>query len=513
MSKPLFNDKNCARRNRVAAVRDGVDTMPVKLYPSKADGFVITGKSRPKLTFSAGTLPSDLDDALAVINLSFDEKPFTKEDVYIHYMEAANSSFIGDRFMFLDATTLRNVARRGEEGIAFMNSHRTGGLSAPAELPMGRTFAGRYEEFSEGDRSVKRALLGVYMVKGQHPNGLLGPSTDDIHKGIEAGTINDVSIGLSSAGYRICDICTRELDDPDCPHIPGSKMGLTPEQIEAQKARGVADGKGSYTLVDGVPYEVSAVFKGAVEGAGFRKALLSMRGRGLKSRDRDEILLSYRGMVTGNHGKGGIKMGLRDFFARWQAEGEPDELESLDTLLSDTVRPRTDRAKFSAGRLLPDRRENDDGDLEVRRADLERQAKRLEAQRIEFRTSVLRVEGETFAKSLGDKVTPAERTAIGTLYTYCGLVDDSGQFKDGDGEPVSLVKLLKRTVEGRRSLGLRTEEVADGKPVGENERVLTPGDGMPEEVSPERLAQLLGYTSIGSDALAQAALAAANRVK
>jgi hypothetical protein len=125
----------------------------------------------------------------------------------------------------------------------------------------------------------------------------------------------------------------------------------------------------------------------------------------------------------------------------------------------------------------------------------------------------LRVEGETFAKSLGDKVTPAERTALGTLYTYCGLVDDAGQFKDGDGEPVSLVKLLKRTVEGRRSLGLRTEEVADGKPVGENERVLTPGDGMPEEVSPERLAQLLGYTSIGSDALAQAALAAANRVK
>jgi hypothetical protein len=409
MSKPLFDDKKCARRNRVAAVRDGVDTMPVKLYPSKADGFVITGKSRPKLTFSAGQLPSDLDDALAAINLAFDEsEQLAKEDVYIHYMEAANASFIGDRFMFLDATTLRNVAKKGEEGIAFMNSHRTGGLSAPAELPIGRTFAGRYEEFSEGDRAIKRAILGVYMVKGQHPNGVLGPSTDDIHKGIEAGTIKDVSIGLSTAGYRVCDICTRELDDPDCPHVPGSRMGLTPEQIEAQKARGVTDGKGSYTLVDGVPYEVSAVFKGAVEGAGFRKALSAMRGHGLKSRDRDEILLSYRGMVTPNHGKGGIKMGLRDFFARWQAEGEPDDLESIDTLLSDTVRPKpTPPLKHPR----PARYENDDGDLEVRRADLERQAKRLKAERLEFRTAVLRVEGETFAKSLGDKVTPAERTA------------------------------------------------------------------------------------------------------
>jgi hypothetical protein len=55
--------------------------------------------------------------------------------------------------------------------------------------------------------------------------------------------------------------------------------------------------------------------------------------------------------------------------------------------------------------------------------------------------------------------------------------------------------------------------VAEGKPVGEGERVLTPGDRVPEEVSPERLAQLLGYTSIGSAALSDAALAAANRVK
>lgn len=73
------------------------------------------------------------------------------DDVYSHYVEAASFRFIGDRFMFLDASTLGNLARRcgRGSGFAFMNSHRTGGISASIGLPFGGSSSGRYEEFTD----------------------------------------------------------------------------------------------------------------------------------------------------------------------------------------------------------------------------------------------------------------------------------------------------------------------------------------------------------------------------
>jgi len=275
-----LDPEKCRARSRLAARRDGVDAAPVRLLAGAG----------------TGRLPVTAAQALERINALVPGSVLTADDVFLHTMEAANSNFIPDRFLFLDDSTLRNIARDGEAGVAFMNSHRSGGLSHPSELPFGRTFAGRYEQ--EGREA--RALLGVYMLRQNQdgepyrPNGNSGPSTADLHAGIESGTIFDVSVGLYG-GTPTCDVCGEDLnglkpgwhagDFPEylCPHAPGTTLEMTEAEQAAQRARGVPDGKCSYTLVGARLGEVSAVFDGAVPGAGFRKALSLCAGMGAET--------------------------------------------------------------------------------------------------------------------------------------------------------------------------------------------------------------------------------------
>lgn len=287
-----FDKTKCQQRNRIAAKRDDVDASPLSMLPSNS------GMAMP------------IDEALACINShrATDTPELTADDVYIHYAEAANDNFIGDRFMFLDADTLRNMATDAESGVAFMNSHRTGGLSSPAELPFGRTFMGRYEDGGDS----KRCVLGVYMLKGVYPNGQSGPSTDDLHRMIDAGTLFDVSVGLSQGRY-VCDVCGVNLDTDECAHVPGTTEGMDDEQIAAQLARGVPRGCASYSICDARLSEVSAVFDGAVPGAGFRKFL---------SRARQG--LSTRATVQGQHA-----------YAKLLQEGDIDMGEDIITAIKE----------------------------------------------------------------------------------------------------------------------------------------------------------------------------------
>jgi hypothetical protein len=268
---PKFDRSKCAQRRWIAARRDGVNATPVKFLKSAppAGGRVLD---------EDGFIPQNDMEALAIINgLRQGETPLSLNDVWIHYAEAANDNFIGDRYAFLSERTLRNIAADARAGFAFMNSHRSGGLSTPAELPFGRTFTGRFEMFDGPDGPAKRAIVGFYMTRGIHPNGTSGPSTDDLHASIDARTIFDVSVGLWG-GSAVCDVCGVDLYAQDdkghytCPHVPGSHASMTPEEITAQEERGVTGGKASYTLDNARCSEVSAVYDGAVPGAGFQKA-------------------------------------------------------------------------------------------------------------------------------------------------------------------------------------------------------------------------------------------------
>lgn len=229
-----------------------------------------------------GKLPASDAEALTIINGLRAEGAvaLTEEDVYIHYLEAANDNFVSDRFCFLGESTLKNIAQGAAEGFAFLNSHNTGTYVRPPDLPLGRTFCGRYETLpAEGEESspTRRAVVGIYMVRGVLPNGSNGPGTDDMHRMIDARTVFDCSVGLYE-GKAICDVCGNGVWDYDeeyrflCPHLPGTTYRMTEDEIATQLERGVTEGCASYTIEEGRANEVSAVYDGAVPGAGFVKA-------------------------------------------------------------------------------------------------------------------------------------------------------------------------------------------------------------------------------------------------
>lgn len=269
-----FDADKCSLRKRIAAKRDAVEAFPIRLYRTE---------ELPQAFAAMPKLPKGAADAMERIRRNQPEgaTPLEEADVFMHVLEAANTNFIPDRWMFLDPTTLRNCAADAERGLAFMNSHRTGGLSTPAELPFGWTFAGQYDE------QEQRTLEGIYMLAHHNgepvrPNGDAGPSTAELHAMINAGTVRDVSVGLYG-GKAICDVCGEDLEayrigadgwmEYACPHVPGTDQKMGPSEIKQQKKRGVPEGCASYSLVGARQGEVSAVYDGAVPGAGFRKAL------------------------------------------------------------------------------------------------------------------------------------------------------------------------------------------------------------------------------------------------
>jgi hypothetical protein len=311
-------------------------------------------------------------------------------------------------------STLRNIAEDARAGIAFMNSHRGGGMSHPAELPMGKTFAGRYEEYKDG---TKRAVLAFYMLKGQFPNGPSAPSTDAMHAGIAGGTIFDASVGLDG-GEKVCDVCgnevnsTREEEDADgykrrvrlCAHVPGTTHKMSKDEQATQKARGVKKGTATYTLHNAHCGEVSAVYDGAVPGAGFTKALALARdltpAERLQARaayatllrkgdfDMDEI----SDAVAGGFERAMLRLGLR-------RDPEPEMLQA------------------AIGETGPSARETDLAtQLAAKEAELAAKETQLAVER---RQRAERSAGETATRFIeSGYLLPEKQPAFQALYTY-----------------------------------------------------------------------------------------------
>jgi hypothetical protein len=274
----MSQDK-CKQRSRLAALRYDVNAVPLRFIGSSTRQ---ANEDFMELK-TVGKLPESNDSIMRLINSKLPEgsPPLTSDQVYVHFHEAANNNFVSDRSMHMSEKTLKNIGQDAAAGVAFMNSHRTGGMSSPSELPFGRTFAGQYQEgFDDNKRPIRRSIIGVYMLKGTHPNGQNGPSTDDLHQGILSGTIFDISVGLSGGEY-ICEVCSNPLNARDddgeylCNHYPGTHMGMTKEEILAQKKADPQNTKGlaSYLLDDAHLNESSAVYDGAVPGAGIKKVM------------------------------------------------------------------------------------------------------------------------------------------------------------------------------------------------------------------------------------------------
>jgi hypothetical protein len=248
----------CLQRNKVASLRNLAEAAPVRLGGGSGLRFFASGTPEGTLIDSIGEIPKEDDEILALIHKMQPQgaEPLKREQVFWHVCEAANSNYVSDRHIFLGSSTLMNIAKGGIQGVAFMNSHRTGGFSTESELPFGRTCGARYEQYMTPDGQIfDRTLLLFYMLQGSKPVGLSGPDTDEINR----------------MGTRLCDVCGNEYYSRDCPHYAGSSYDMTEEQRQAQVRRGVLRGVATYTLNHWEIGEVSGVYDGAVPGAGFAK--------------------------------------------------------------------------------------------------------------------------------------------------------------------------------------------------------------------------------------------------
>lgn len=489
------DEKKCNQRRKLAALRDGIEGACITLYPSGETGSEVW--TNGQLLHASGDLPGSKDEALSRINHSLAEQgqPTLKpDDVYIHYMEAGNNSYIQKYCMFLDSTTLRNVAEQGEKGMAFMNSHRTGGISTPPDQPFGFTFSGRYEELEHEGVIHRRALLGVYMLQHHFPNGKLQPGTDAIHRAIEGRTIRDVSLGING-GQSICDVCARDLGDKDCPHTPGSSKGLSQDQTQAQLARGVPGGKASYTVVDGQPYEVSAVFKGAVPGAGFRKAMAHKKEAMSDPKFAQELVLSYGSMMDEGDLKffkqGKPKMKLSDL-ARLMglAQNAGIELEDLDGETGTMVPVLPTQMKTATS---PDAQA-----LEARKLELDAREKEIDTVRFG-------VDADKFIQPLvaDAKVLGPEVEALKLCYVQAAMDDKASPAKLSiGGHTLSRVEALKMANSGRQKHILTMpDQVTDTPVLKDGERILdvqdNPNKGDDGPMSLDRKKELLGMSDHG----------------
>jgi hypothetical protein len=213
-----------------------------------------------------GAIPESESDKLALVNQK-SKMSLSGDQVYLHTVEAISSVFLPDRWAFFSGNTIKNAAMDADAGVAFLNGHRHD------LLPLGRTFAGSYEQtLDQGGKLRERCLMGIYLPKGYEPNGDDEPSSDDIDLGVQFGTIFDVSVGLlrGPEGILRCNVCNQPYWGSSCRHYRGSNDGMTlDEQIYARDVLGVPGGVCTVSFENWHVNEVSAVYDGAVAGAGY----------------------------------------------------------------------------------------------------------------------------------------------------------------------------------------------------------------------------------------------------
>lgn len=493
MSHLNTDREKCSRRNRLAGLRGDAECSRIR-WIGREELAAATVSAR-------GTLPKDDAEAVSRINAHVPGPALSEEQVYVHYMEAASDRFIADRHMFLHSSTLRNIADRANKGgFAFMNSHRTGDVSTPSELPFGRAFAGQYRTVQVEDGSkVRAAVLGVYMLRGQQPNGANGPSTDSLSASISGGTIFDVSMGLYG-GERICDVCGNDFyaRDPEgnylCTHIPGTHQRMSPEQIEAQKAKGVPDGKASYTLRNAEPGEVSAVYDGAIPGAGFRKAVSLKRSNQLSRSEWREALAAYPSLVPDRKDR---KMSALQRMLSRLSSRNPDLAEEVaETLEGDPdFAPARQVARVSLGRTesisqdAPNGQEQNGAELARLREELAAERKKNEERdRRESAACLARekTDAERFAADMisAKKAVPAEKDELAALHQRLARLDREHPV---EGEETNLSLLTKLTA--KRTRHTLTDELTAANKSKLSTLPTDPADG-DEEAEKDDLEQL-----------------------
>jgi len=196
------------------------------------------------------------EDQLSRIN-KFSMKPLSAEDVFVFrplMIDDQETSYVS----IVHPNLLKTFMQNSCKGVGLLLSHNSG------SLPVGRTFnAELIQEYDMETNNLCTSLYGeVYIALDRNTES--GMSTTDIAKGIETGTIFDVSVGFS-AKEQTCSICGGDIRSySECPHNPGKDYSIDNEDGTScvKKCQVIVgeDGKGELL-------ELSLVYAGACDRA------------------------------------------------------------------------------------------------------------------------------------------------------------------------------------------------------------------------------------------------------
>lgn len=181
-------------------------------------------------------------------------------------------------YTHMDASSLQNFAQDMEAGVALQNSHDT------YRLGLGRSLTGRYIR-GKGE-SPTRTEGEFFML----PNSTIaGVNTDDLMRNIRAGSVSDLSVGMSS-GTWICDLCGLDYIRGGCVHWLGMEYDTE------------GGGKKLCTAAvhDARLAEVSIVFAGSNPGAAIQKVLRAVEAGQLEPDKVRALEACYRMKLPGS---------------------------------------------------------------------------------------------------------------------------------------------------------------------------------------------------------------------
>jgi hypothetical protein len=155
----------------------------------------------------------------------------------------------------LQPKLLRKFVDDANKGVALLMNHNN------RQLPVGRSFNANLKNDGDEGLSMKSVYGAFYIDLGRQTQG--GMSTDDICKGIDAGTIFDVSVGFNASSWK-CSICGNDIRDwQSCSHFPGEKYIVDrngKDEVEKCVVLVGEDGEGELL-------EMSLVYAGACDRA------------------------------------------------------------------------------------------------------------------------------------------------------------------------------------------------------------------------------------------------------
>jgi hypothetical protein len=248
--------------------------------------------------------------------------------------------------------------------------------------------------------------------------------------------------------------------------------------------------------VDAIPQEVSAVFKGAVPGAGFRKALALSRSGALGAVELSEARESYAGLLdrddktfspTRRATFFGADMDILKAFKFWQAAGEPEEI-NFEALASNPEKTTT-QGKFT---VLDTTATAEDPEKLALKAEVEKLRKEGESIRLDG----FRREAEKFAdrQVAEGRMLPAEREECIRLHVQLATWDLQEPYESG-----TRLAFFERLHAQLKPHGLTEEKVGTESVVPFGAKALSNGPEAPDadKAKAERLSALMSHTPLG----------------